>query len=201
MNSHSLSFFHFSLRKELESNLASYDKILNGMLEKSTSSSDPDKVQNDIDQLTNEIEALNEAARAKELEWNNILLLKKMKEDYLVRLNRQKTVMEIMSTKIIDDPENMIYTMNNNNDNSDLVEANVNFIDKHDVVDVRKQLANSIVPTTSFLMSRSNMNSLDIAKERSSMNSSDLAKEKSNISKLHRYVTSGLSNLLLSVLS
>lgn len=168
------------------------------MLEKSTSSKDPDNVQHDIDQLTSEIETLNDAARAKELEWNNILYLKKMKEDMLVRLNRKKTVMEIMTTKIIDDPENLIYNINNNNNNNDngncndvnLVETNDNFVDKHDVMDVRKQLVNSIVPTTSFIMSRCNMNSMDIAKERSNMNSSDLAKEKSNITKLHRSVSS-----------
>lgn len=182
-------FLIFSLRTELESNLATYDKILHGMLEKSTSSNDPENVQHDIDQLSSEIETLSDAARAKELEWNNILYLKKMKEDMLVRLNRKKSVMEIMTTKIIDDPENLIYNMNNNNNNNsncnddNLVETTDNFVDKHDVMDVRKQLANSIVPTTSFVMSRC---SLDIAKERSNMNSSDLAKEKSNISKLHR---------------
>lgn len=164
------------------------------MLAKSTTSNDPDNVQNDIDQLSNEIEALNEAARAKELEWNNILYLKKMKEDMLVRLNRKKTVMEIMSTKIIDDPENLLYTINNsnnnnnNNDNSNCNDANLlqaddNFVDKNGMLDVRKQL---VVPTTSFIMSRCNMNSSDIAKERSNMNSLDLAKEKSNISKLHK---------------
>lgn len=182
-----MNFLIFSLRTELESNLATYDKILHGMLEKSTSTNDPENVQHDIDQLSSEIESLNDAARAKELEWNNILYLKKMKEDMLVRLNRKKTVMEIMTTKIIDDPENLIYNMNNNNNSNcndvNLVDATDDFVDKHDVMDVRKQLANSIVPTTSFIMSRC---SLDIAKERSNMNSSDLAKEKSNISKLHR---------------
>lgn len=159
------------------------------MLKKSTLSNDPDNMQHNMDQLASEIEELNEAARVKELEWNNILYLKKMKEDMLLRLNRKKTVMEIMTTKIIDGPENL-YSMNNNNsskcDDVNSVEISDNFADKNDVMDVRKQLINSIVPTTTFILSRCNMNSLDIAKERSNMNSSELAKEKSNISKLHR---------------
>lgn len=179
------------MRTELESNLAAYDKILHGMMDKSASSNDPDHVQRDIDQLSREIESLDEKARVKELEWNNILYLKKIKEDILVRLNRQKKVLDIMSGKALDDPENPIYNINNNIDNNvcndvNLMETNDNFVEKNDVMDVRKQFSNSIAPTTSFIMSRCNMNSLDIAKERSNMNSSDLAKEKSNIAKLHR---------------
>lgn len=179
------SYFHFfSLRTELEENFVAYDKILHGILESSASSSsnDPENVQRDIDQLNNEIETLADAARTKELEWNNILYLKKMKEELLLRLNRKKTVLEIMSTKIIDDPENLSNYSNSNSNEVNLVESK----DFSNGANVRKQLANAVPPTTSFIMSRCNMNSSDLAKERSNMNSSDLAKEKSNISKLHR---------------
>lgn len=167
------------------------------MLEKTTSSNDPDNMQLEIEQLSSEIESLNEAARAKEREWNNILYLKKMKEDMLVRLNRKKSVMEIMNTKILDDPENLVFTMNNhsgsghininNNINDNSNSNDVNLAESNDsLIDIRKQLVNTFGPSASFLMPKGSLKSLDITKERSNMNSSDLAKEKSNISKLHR---------------
>lgn len=198
LNSHKSTFI-FRLRTDLEENIAQYDKILQGIIENSTSSStnDPDNIQRDIEQLTNEIDTLTEAARTKELEWNNILYLKKMKEDMLVRLNRKKTVMEIMSSKLIDDAEPGVYNLSNTVNNTS---ENVNQINSNDVSGSSKNDMNSInvrkavldaqqqlnPPTASFIMNRTNMNSSDLAKERSSMNSSDLAKERSNITKLHR---------------
>lgn len=135
------------------------------MIETSTSANknDPDNLQRDIDQLTSEIETLDEAARTKEIEWNNILYLKKMKEDMLLRLNRKKTVIEIMATKSIDNPESLFLAST-----FDLNELNAN--------ESKKSSSNSgIGPATSFIMSRCNMKSVD------------LAKEKSNLNELHRY--------------
>lgn len=172
--------------------MATYDQILQKMLEKSSAKKDSNQLQRDIDQLTTEIDALAEAARLKELEWNNILYLKKMKEDMLVRLNRKKTVMEIMSTKIIDEPENLLNVKtttgddrnkanhNNNNSNTNLNE-DVTLVDCNGSFS-RKDILNAIAPNASLASLRCS----DLAKERSNMNSSDLAKEKSNISKLHR---------------
>lgn len=136
------------------------------MIESSNSakSNDPDTLQRDIDQLNSEIETLGEAARTKEIEWNNILYLKKMKEDMLLRLSRQKTIMEIMqSTKSIDNPESLF--LNNNFDN----------INEMNAMESKKTLGN-VAPATSFIMSRCNMKSVD------------LAKEKSNLNELYRFV-------------
>lgn len=134
------------------------------MIESSTSANrnDPDNLQRDIDQLTNEIESLDDAARTKEIEWNNILYLKKMKEDMLLRLNRKKTVIEIMATKSIDNPESLFL-----NSTFDLDEINA--------TESKKTGSSGIGPATSFIMSRCNMKSVD------------LAKEKSNLNELHRY--------------
>lgn len=192
-------FFFSSLKPDLDANIAEYDKILHGVLETTTSSStnDPDHIQRDIDQLTNEIETLNAAARTKELEWNRILYLKKMKEDMLIRLNRKKTVVEIMSSKLMDDTaetsgNNMSGSINTSESFTQMNNKDMNAGNKSELnsISVRKTLTEAQqqfnAPTASFIMSRSNMNSSDLAKERSSMNSTDLAKERSNITKLHR---------------
>lgn len=144
----------------MEANFSKHDKMIRRAIETSTSVStnDPDNLQRDIDQLNNEIDALAEVARTKEIEWNNILYLKKMKEDILSRLNRKKTVLEIMSTKSIDNPENLF--INNNFEDMNLIDA-------------KKSGANTITP---FIMSRCNMKTID------------LAKEKANLNELHRLV-------------
>lgn len=123
----------------------------------SASTNDPDNIQRDIDQLNSEIEALADAARTKEIEWNNILYLKKMKEDILLRLNRKKTVMEILSNKSIDNPESLYM---NSNVLDSIQDININ--------DAKKSNANTIAPAT--ILSRCNMKSVDLAKEKSNLN-------------------------------
>ncbi|XP_055321488.1 GATA zinc finger domain-containing protein 7-like isoform X2 [Sitodiplosis mosellana] len=152
-------------RNEIEENFSKHDKMMRRMIESSTSANknDPDNLQRDIDQLTNEIEALDEAARTKEIEWNNILYLKKMKEDMLLRLNRKKTVIEIMATKSIDNPESLFL---NSSTLDCLNELSAN----------ESKKSGGIGPATSFIMSRCNMKSVD------------LAKEKSNLNELHRNI-------------
>lgn len=149
-----------------------YDKILHGIID-SSSSSDPDNIQNDIDQLNQDIESLSEAARSKELEWNNILYLKKMKEDMLVRLVRKKAVMDIMSSKLSDDSDanntynNYVDHLTNEGGTKSQTQNNAN-LPNH----------NQALPRIT----------VELATERSNMKSSDLAKERSNITRMHRYV-------------
>lgn len=166
--------------------METYDKLLSNMMDRPSASGNPDNAQRTIDQLIKEIDALNEEARLKELEWNNILYLKRMKEDMLLRLNRKKTVMEIMSMKIFDEPENILNTIKNYHNNNNNSSA-ANLSDEVTIVDCngtfpRKDFLNAIAGNTSIGNSRCS----DIAKERSNMNSSDLAKEKANISKIYR---------------
>lgn len=131
------------------------------MIESSTSANknDPDNLQSDIDQLTEEIESLDEAARTKEIEWNNILYLKKMKEDMLLRLNRKKTVIEIMATKSIDNPESLF-----------LSNSTLECLNELSASESKKSGAGGIGPATPFIMSRCNMKSVDLAKEKSNLN-------------------------------
>lgn len=59
-----------------------------------------DDIQKHTDALTVEIQTLNEMIRAKEIEWNNMIHLKKVKEEILLRLTRKKHVMDVMHTKL-----------------------------------------------------------------------------------------------------
>lgn len=158
--------FSSSARTEVEANFPRHDKIIRRMIDSSASakSNDPDALQRDIEQLNQEIDALAEAARTKEIEWNNILYLKKMKEETLSRLNRRKTILEIMQTKSIDNPESIF--LSNNFDS----------INEMNATELKKQTSGNLTPATSYIMSRCNMKSVD------------LAKEKSNLNELHRFV-------------
>lgn len=126
------------LRREIETSTKSLD--------------DPEHLQGNIEQLHSEIASLAEAARTKEHEWNNILYLKKMKEDILMRLTRQKTVLEIMSNKSIDDPESLCA----------ITEDPANNIEPK---------SSSGTALTSYILSRSNMKSADLAKEQNTISS------------------------------
>ncbi|XP_045464456.1 uncharacterized protein LOC123673809 isoform X2 [Harmonia axyridis] len=51
--------------------------------------SNADQLQIQSDQLSNEIKTLSELAREKEMEWNSIIHLKKLKEELLMRIDRK----------------------------------------------------------------------------------------------------------------
>nr|XP_034182555.1 uncharacterized protein LOC117605386 isoform X3 [Osmia lignaria] len=52
------------------------------------------------DQLRAEVQALDELARAKEMEWNEILSMRKLKEEAYLRIERRRQVMGFMEEKI-----------------------------------------------------------------------------------------------------
>lgn len=156
---------------DLESNLSEYNKLIEGFMNE-TISADPENIQSDIDHLNQEIETLMETARLKEIEWNNILLLKKMKEDMLIRLMRKKTVMDIMSNKINIDSEIYSHFENLQNNESDVASEHSANSNK------QSSATRSIV-------------------ERSEMNSSDLAKERPSINRIHRFVLNNSRRFLV----
>ncbi|RZC32075.1 THAP, zf-MYND, and/or DUF1510 domain containing protein [Asbolus verrucosus] len=85
------------LRMEIE-NFISRDKILNDFIENSDCNA-VEQLQIQMEQILTEIRTLNELAREKEREWNNIIHLKKMKEELLLRMQRRKQVMLLNSDK------------------------------------------------------------------------------------------------------
>ncbi|GAB0093922.1 hypothetical protein DMENIID0001_091140 [Sergentomyia squamirostris] len=80
------------LSLELEMNFASHDRILSEYIEASASENVSD-IEHHVEQLIVEIQTLNDMIRAKELEWNNMLHLKKVKEEIVARLTRKKHVL------------------------------------------------------------------------------------------------------------
>ncbi|XP_058829477.1 uncharacterized protein DDB_G0283697-like isoform X2 [Topomyia yanbarensis] len=87
------------LKRELECNFQTHDRLLKEYIE-TTSNNSVDDVQKHTDSLVVEIRTLNEMIRAKENEWNNMIHLKKVKEEILLRLTRKKHVMDITDTKL-----------------------------------------------------------------------------------------------------
>ncbi|XP_063925923.1 uncharacterized protein LOC135139559 isoform X3 [Zophobas morio] len=86
------------LRMDIQENFISRDKILNEFIEMADCGT-VEQLQVQTEQILAEIRTLNELAKEKEREWNNIIHLKKMKEELLLRMQRKKQVMLLSSDK------------------------------------------------------------------------------------------------------
>ncbi|KAJ8910935.1 hypothetical protein NQ315_014355 [Exocentrus adspersus] len=82
------------LKTEIHQNFISRDKILNEFIEIADCNS-LEQIHTFSEQLLAEIKTLNELAKEKEREWNNILHLKKIKEELLLRMQRKRQIMII----------------------------------------------------------------------------------------------------------
>ncbi|XP_059608713.1 uncharacterized protein LOC132256366 [Phlebotomus argentipes] len=87
---------------ELEMNFATHDKILTDYIE-STPNESANDIQRHVEQLIVEIQTLNDMIRAKEMEWNNMIHLKKVKEEIVARLTRKRHVLEFANTTLAPD--------------------------------------------------------------------------------------------------
>lgn len=157
---------------ELERNFGAHDKTLRDYIN-DTANNSLDEVRRHLDQLQSDIVVLNELSDAKEIEWNNILHLKKCKEEIIVRLNRRKIVMEIMASKVGDVPLDL---------DEDLPSVNKQ---------MAKELKNECVGVAAFsqpALATSGAASItqSILASRANMKSADLVKEKANTTRLHR---------------
>ncbi|KAL1501738.1 hypothetical protein ABEB36_007014 [Hypothenemus hampei] len=79
---------------ELEEHFSARDKIMNDFVE-ANECNNLEQIQNMSDQILEEIKALNELAKEKEREWNQVLHMKKLKEELLIRLQRKRQVLII----------------------------------------------------------------------------------------------------------
>lgn len=86
------------LRTEIQQQYVIHDKVLSDYME-STGCNTPEELQAHSEQLLAEIRTLNELAREKEREWNNILHLKKVKEELLLRMQRKRQILLLNSDK------------------------------------------------------------------------------------------------------
>lgn len=91
------------LRTQIQQQYINHDRILTEYIETSGWVS-VDDLQVHTEQLLAEIRTLNELAREKEREWNNILHVKKVKEELLLRMQRKKQVM-LMNSGAVDKNE------------------------------------------------------------------------------------------------
>ncbi|VVC90876.1 unnamed protein product [Leptidea sinapis] len=80
------------LCQEVEKTFPQHDFMVNDYIQTATKNS-VDEIQRHTEQLLSEIQTLRELAQKKEHEWNNILHLKKVKEEILLRLLRRKQVL------------------------------------------------------------------------------------------------------------
>lgn len=80
------------LCQEVEKTFPQHDTMINDYIQTATKNN-IDEIQRHTEQLLSEIQTLRELAQKKEQEWNNILHLKKVKEEILLRLLRRKQVL------------------------------------------------------------------------------------------------------------
>lgn len=88
------------LCQEVEKAFPNHDNMINDYIISATKNN-VDEIQRHTEQLLSEIQTLRELAQKKELEWNNILHLKKVKEEILLRLLRRKQVLSFEKTSEI----------------------------------------------------------------------------------------------------
>lgn len=82
------------LKSEIEITYNMRDKIFQQYIE-SMGCNNLEQIQIQTEQIIAEVRTLNELAKEKEREWNNIIHLRKMKEELLLRIQRQKQVLMI----------------------------------------------------------------------------------------------------------
>lgn len=86
------------LRSEIQENYTLRDKILSEYMNLGDCST-LDQIHTYTDQVLAEIKTLNDLAKEKEREWNNIIHLKKLKEELLLRIQRRKQILTLNCDK------------------------------------------------------------------------------------------------------
>lgn len=112
------------LKGEIHENFLLRDRILNEYIDLGDCSS-LEQMHTYTEQILAEIKTLNDLAKEKEREWNNIIHLKKLKEELLLRIQRRKQIMVLNGDKTdldmsltesqLDLLDERLTTMTNNN--------------------------------------------------------------------------------------
>lgn len=169
-----------------------------------------DEVQRHIEQLRSDIDILDEMSAAKEAEWNNILHLKRCKEEIVVRLLRRQAVLQIMAQRLDEDQPGAVANNAGGILVGDAATAGADATGVSDLVltngmqaaiaqlgnasgsNASVAVAASSAATAAAATQLSNAGSTTtsaaaILANRANMKSSDLAKEKATTARLHRY--------------
>ncbi|KAL5289881.1 hypothetical protein ACFFRR_009719 [Megaselia abdita] len=186
------------LKAELDTIFPKHNEVLSNYINK-TSNETVENIQCHINQLLVDIQTLNDMIKANENEWNNMIYLKKMKEEICIRLTRKKQTIQLESKKIGD-----ISALFND------LTSNETLMPKNEEIDKQRGPQLSSTPlhnknnstsnqhlseqvsnilhgnSKSFSQSAANM----IIQNRANMKSSELAKEKLNMQKVHSILVS-----------
>lgn len=171
------------LRRELEENFGRHDKLLREYITRSSAES-AGGVQKQVDQLVLEIDSLNEMIRAKEVEWNNLVHLRKVKEELVLRLTRKRHVDEIEAAPLEKMGAIVAQALTGNAASPLAIDAS-SFAPSKAAVQANKLIQNMQM-SNSTLSGAASKTTQSILHNRASMTSEDLEKEKKNTAKLHR---------------
>lgn len=173
------------LQRELEENFGRHDKLLREYITRSSAESG-DGIQKHVDQLVMEIEALNDMIRTKEMEWNNMIHLKKVKEELVLRLTRKKNVQDIEAAPLdrtltvaqasLSLPDVSNASLFSGSSASSRAASQANKLIKN------LQLSSSTLSGAAA----TSKTTQSILQNRANMTTEDLEKEKKNTAKLHR---------------
>lgn len=155
----------------------------------SSGSSSLEAVQRHIAQLRSDLVILDELAAVKEAEWNNILHLKRCKEEIVLRLLRRQTVMQIMSTKF--DEEQTLAESTTAHANTQTAAHSTELVLTNGMQAAIAGIADGAMSAATAASGASSASA--ILASRANMKSADLAKEKATTARLHRYVCVSVS--------
>lgn len=147
------------LYKEINKLFPKHNKALESIVR--SSSDTADKIEQKISQTLLEIQALSEMIQTKELEWNKLLHLRKVKEEIILHLVRKKNVMELKEKRI-----------------------NKTKCNSYDLKSMEIDTTRSSANTFSENKFATTVHSL--VENRANMGKEDLEKEQLNINRLHR---------------
>lgn len=185
------------LRRELEDSYGQHNKILREYIETSSHNSSLEEVQKHIDAIDAELKTLEDMLRAKEDEWNNMIHLKKVKEEIRLRLYRKKNILEITNSSISNDPtafssstpiQNKSHPQLTFNNNTSLLQntlKNSTNSRKEIPSNAGQQNAVNVLPL-SVQNNALNAIAQSIVSSRANMKTADLAKEKTIAAKIQR---------------
>lgn len=160
------------LNRELEKNFERHDQILSEFIDQTLNNTTND-TQKHVEQLAEEIQTLDDMIKRKEMEWNNMIHLKKIKEEVMLRITRKRVIQEIESVKLGD---NDLQTESATNDTA-LEEKRSSALTNKliQITQMSSGLTNTMSTTTQSIL-----------QNRANMTSEDLEKQKNNTATLHK---------------
>lgn len=159
-------------------NFDTQNKLLNEYFDKQLVNESPEELKKTIIQIEDELTILDDLLKAKEQEWNNMLHIKKMKEEILERLNRKRRIHDIRN--ILISPEN--YSKKSSSSASSSVNN-----EQINLCNSTSSISTGAATTTTGCGGGPGTTQ-SILQNRANMKSSDLVKEKLTTARLHRWV-------------